>query len=318
MRTTLVCLAIALSVGACKKSGSGGGGGGGGGGTGGWLVGVDGLMVNVQTTGESRTYPLDSKETLSALACRYAQEAWVVGDHGTLLFTDDAGETWHPQIVPTTADLHAVATQDAGPVFIAGDGALLTSSDSGAHWTALGDGSRGFVALAAAQEGDTVLALADDGAVFSIEDGQLVDRGSFAGARALAISPDGQTALVVGDRMIARSADGGRHWLPVTGAPDTRFDAVRVDDTGEALAAGSGGVLARIGSDGGLTRQLLGTSDLHTIHLADADYDAGGAGFAAGDGGRVFITTDGGWVWRDGPTLDRTVLAADMIGRGHL
>ena len=58
MKAVLVCLGIALAFGACKKSGTTGGPGGGGGGTGGWLVGTDGLMVNVSTSGTSQGYPL--------------------------------------------------------------------------------------------------------------------------------------------------------------------------------------------------------------------------------------------------------------------
>src|SRR5215813_2320650 len=150
MRAVLVCLGIVLAVGACKKNGTGGGGGGG---MGGWLVGSEGLMVNVETNGDSRGYALASSENLNGIACRYSGEAWVVGTHGTLLYTDDAGVSWRPQAVPTTADLRALATQDWGPVFVAGNGVFLTSTDTGAHWTSIGDGSVNFRSLAAAQEG---------------------------------------------------------------------------------------------------------------------------------------------------------------------
>jgi len=181
MKAVLVCLGIALAFGACKKSSTGPTPGGGGGGGTSWLVGTDGLMVNVSTTGTAQGYDLASKETLNRIACRYAGEAWVVGTHGTLLYTDDAGATWRPQPVPATANLRGIATQDAGPVFLAGDGVLLTSTDTGGHWTPLGDGRTNFVAIAAAQGAETALAVSDTGAVFSIESGQLVGRGSFAG-----------------------------------------------------------------------------------------------------------------------------------------
>src|SRR5215831_12447404 len=104
MRAVLVCLGIVLAVGACKKGTSGPTGGGGGGG---WLVGSAGLMVNVETSGASHGYPLASTENLNGIACRYSGEAWVVGTHGTLLYTDDAGKSWRPQTVPTSAELRA-------------------------------------------------------------------------------------------------------------------------------------------------------------------------------------------------------------------
>src|SRR5262245_41563340 len=105
MRTVLVCLSVVLAVGACKKSGTSGGGGGGGPPS--WLVGNGGLMVAVQTNGEARGYPLASAENLNGIACRYSGEAWVVGTHGTLLYTDDAGKSWRSQPVPTSAELRA-------------------------------------------------------------------------------------------------------------------------------------------------------------------------------------------------------------------
>jgi len=322
MKAVLVCLGIALAFGACKKTGStGGGGGGGGGGGSSWLVGTDGLMVNVNTSGYSQGYGLSAKDDLNKIACRYAGEAWVVGNSGTLLYTDDAGATWRPQPVPTTADLHGVATQDAGPVFIAGNGVLLTSSDTGAHWTALGDGQTNFVGVAAAQGAETALVVSDTGAVFSIENNQLVGRGNFAGARAIAVSPDGDSAIVVGDQLLARSSDGGHSWtaLPIgAGGAGVRFDDVRIDETGQALAVGTGGTIAHVMPGGAVILQQAGTADLHAVHLADADDDAESIGFAAGDGGHVLITRNGGTTWTAGPTVGGTVLGLDMIGAGHL
>ena len=317
MKAVLVCLGIALAFGACKKSGSTTGPGGGGGGTGGWLTGTDGLMVNVTTSGTAQGYPLSSKETLNRIACRYAGEAWVVGTHGTLLYTDDAGTTWQPQAVPATSNLRGIATQDAGPVFLAGDGVLLTTTDTGQHWTSLGDGRTNFVAVAAAQGAETALAVSDTGAVFSIENGQLVSRGSFAGARAVAISPDGDSAILVGDQLITRSSDGGRTWTPLAVAGNVRFDDVRIDETGEALAVGSGGTIAHIAPGGAVVLQQVGLADLHAIHIADSDDGAEAAGFAAGDSGQVFITRNGGSTWSPGPIVNGTVLGLDMIGAGH-
>ncbi len=318
MKAVLVCLGIALAFGACKKSSTGPTPGGGGGGGTSWLVGTDGLMVNVSTSGTAQGYDLSSKETLNRIACRYAGEAWVVGTHGTLLYTDDAGATWRPQPVPATANLRGIATQDAGAVFVAGDGVLLTSTDTGAHWTPLGDGRTNFVAIAAAQGAETALAVSDTGAVFSIESGKLVGRGSFAGARAVAISPDGDSAILVGDQLIARSSDAGRTWTPLAVSGNVRFDDVRIDETGEALAVGSSGTIAHVAPGGAVVLQQVGLADLHAVHIADSDDSAEAVGFAAGDSGRVFITRNGGSTWSPGPTVSGTVLGLDMIGAGHL
>jgi photosystem II stability/assembly factor-like uncharacterized protein len=313
MKVVLLSLGVVLSVGACKKSGGGGGGGGGG-----WLVGASGLMVNVQATGSTSGYSLSSTETLNAIGCRFDNEAFVVGNHGTLLYTNDGGSSWNTKAVPTTANLRTLGTQDFGPVFIAGDGVFMASTDSGASWKSLGDGSANFRSLAAAQDAETVLAVSEGGGLWRVENQQLVANGSMAGARAIAVTPDGVSAVVVGDNLIARSSDGGHTWSPLALAEGAQFDSVRIDGDGEAIAVGAAGALAHISAVGKVTIQHLGTADLHAIHISDDGDDSGAVGFAAGEPGRVWITHDGGVTWSPGPAMTQAVLGADIIGKGHL
>src|SRR6185503_19586804 len=291
MKVVILSIGLVLSVGACKKTSTGGGGGGGGTS---WLVGRSGLMINAQSSGTIAGYDLTSSETLNGIACRYSGEAWVVGDHGTLLYTDDAGKSWQAEPVPTNANLRSLATQDWGPVYIAGDGVFLTSTDTGAHWTSVGDGLTSFRSVAAAQEGETVLAVSEEGTLWSFENQQLVTRGSFAGARAVAVSPDGAVAVLVGDNMIARSTDAGHSWSQIAVPESIRFDDVRLDDDGNAVAVGSAGALARIDADGRVAVQHLGSADLHAVHISEVGYESDGLGFAAGEPGHVWITRDGG------------------------
>src|SRR4051794_25215677 len=116
MRTKLplVLFTTALAVTGCKKKGDGGGGGGGG-----RFVGTDGMMRNISGGQLGAPYALGETETLYGIACRGLGEAWVVGAHGTLLYTNDGGDEWSAEVLPTSADLRTLATQDTGPVFVA-------------------------------------------------------------------------------------------------------------------------------------------------------------------------------------------------------
>lgn len=312
MKVVILALGIALTFGACKR-GSGGGGGGGGGG--GWLVGRSGLMANVTSDGNASGYDLSTTETFNVIACRYLGEAWVVGTRGTLMYTNDGGQSWRPQGVPTTADLRALATQNWGPVFIGGDGVFFTSTDTGASWRSLGDGTVSFRSIAAAQDAETVLALSEDGGLWSYESGQLVQRTTIAGARTVAVSRDGQVAIIVGDNLITKSTDAGRTWSPLPVGESIRFDDVRLDGEGDATAVGSAGALAHISADNEVVVQRVGNADLHTIQLT-YDNDEG-LGFTAGDGGQVWITQDDGWTWSAGPNVGGTALSMDQIGSYH-
>jgi photosystem II stability/assembly factor-like uncharacterized protein len=310
LKVAILCVALTAAVG-CKKNTSGGGGGGTG-----WLVGRDALMENVTQDGVAKPYDLGATDTtLNGIACRYSGEAWVVGSTGTLLYTNDGGKSWSAQSVPTAADLRTLATQDFGPVFVAGDGVFLTSTDTGAHWTSLGDGVTSFRSMAAAQEGSTVLAVSDKGALWSYENDQLVHRGDYPGMRGVAVSPDGATVILVGNGIL-RSTDGGQHFSTLAVDRSITFEDVRIGDGGNAVAVGANGAIANISLGGLVGVQHVGTATLHTLHIADLDSDDA-VGYAAGEGGQVLITRDGGASWVFGPQVGKTVLGIDEIGDGH-
>jgi photosystem II stability/assembly factor-like uncharacterized protein len=312
LKVAILCVALTAAVG-CKKSNSPTGGGGGGGG---WLVGSDALMKNITPDGDiAQTYQLGTSDTLNGIACRYAGEAWVVGSTGTLLYTNDGGKSWSVQSVPTQADLRTLATQDFGPVFVAGDGVFLTSSDTGAHWASFGDGVTSFRSMAAAQEGSTVLAVSDKGALWSYENNQLVHRADYPGMRGVAVSPDGATVILVGSGIL-RSTDGGQHFSSLAVDSSIAFEDVRIGDAGNAVAVGANGAIASIAVGGAVTVQTVGTATLHTLHIADLDSEDA-VGYAAGEGGQVLITHDGGLHWAFGPNVGATVLGVDEIGDGH-
>lgn len=318
MRTklALVLLTAALAIPGCKKKGGTGDGGGGGGG---WFVGTEGMMRKVENGRLGAPYGLGATEQLNGIACRGFGEAWVVGAHGTLLYTNDGGEDWSAEVLPTTADLRALATQDAGPVFIAGDGVFFTATPDSltgfAAWTQIGDGVAKFRSLAAAQQGQTVLALSDDGALWSYAQGALTRRMTIAGARSVAVSPDGMTALIAGDGL-ARSTDGGSTWTKLATNTGAVFEDAHVDDDGGGVAVGKAGVVALFDAEGRVLHQQVGTADLHTMHVAGWSASAL-EGYTAGDGGQTWITHDGGWTWSAGPNVGATVLGVDEIGAGH-
>ena len=310
-KVVLLCCVVALASVGCKKKGGGGGG---------WLVGEQGLMANVQgdgTLGEG--YDLGATEQLNAIACRYLDEAWVVGNSGTLLYTADAGASWDAHDLGTAANLRALATQDAGPVFIAGDGVFFTAipdfATGAATWQQLGDGTTRFRSIAAAQRASTVLAVADDGSVWSYVKGSEVELQrimTLDDARAIAVSPNGQHAIVVGNG-ISRTSDGGATWSLAEQSPH-RFNAVRIDDAGDAVAVGTNGSVAKIDAEGRVLLQTLGGgAELMSLHVLGYSK----RGYAAGNGGQIWLTQDGGWTWTPGPNVHRTVLGIDEIGDGH-
>ncbi|MEO8698428.1 MAG: hypothetical protein ABI867_00255 [Kofleriaceae bacterium] len=302
----LAALAAVGSTG-CKKRGGGGGG---------WLVGSEGMMAQVDKNGQlGEGYDLGATENLNGIACRYEAEAWVVGAHGTLLYTADGGESWESQNVGTNADLYALATQDSGPVYLAGDGVFLTANPNyttgEATWQQLGDGVTKYRGVAAAQHADTVLAIGQEGSVWFLAGVQMKKQTTLANMRAIAVSPNGVNAIVVGDGAW-RSHDAGITWTAVTVDSSFAYQSVRIDDNGDAIAVGNAGLVSKIDIEGRVLTQRVGTADFKTVHTGYT-----GTGYASGVGGQVYLTHDGGWSWTAGPVVGGTVLAADEIGAGH-
>jgi photosystem II stability/assembly factor-like uncharacterized protein len=299
MRECLVVVCIVAAAAGCKKSGGGGGG---------WLVGDQGMLVHVDDDGVLvKTDELATDQPLYALACRYAGEAWAAGAHGTVRYTVDDARTWTPQAVPTTADLHALATLTTGPIFIGGDGVFLVSRDSGTTWTAQHIDAN-LRSLAASHDGSLVLAVASDGGVWSYDGSQLVRRATVPGARAVAL--DGTTAFIAGAG-IARSDDGGSTWRPI--AVGSSVNDLRVSSSGDVIAVGAAGTIVHVDANGTASVEHVGSADLHAIHIAEAD----GVGFAAGDGGELLVSDDGGATWAVAPRLPHTVWSVDEIGYDH-
>jgi len=303
-----VLLFAALVATGCKKRGTGGGGGGGGGG---WLIGSSGLMANINDDALVGEYDLGSEANLNAIACRYEAEAWAVGDDATVLYTNDGGTSWVSQTVPTTAQLRTLATQDDGPVFLGGDGTFLVTNDGGVTWTQLGDGATSFRSMSAAQAGTGVLAVSDDGGLWSYDRGTLTRRSTIEGARAVHQTPDGSIVMTAGAG-IARSLDGGVTWRPLVVDPSIVFDDLRVKEDGTAVAVGANGAIANVALDGTVSVQYVVDQTLHTIYIHDDEM-----GYAGGDNGQVLITEDSGLTWRLGPNLGRTVRGVDGIGFNH-
>jgi hypothetical protein len=150
------------------------------------------------------------------------------------------------------------------------------------------------------------------GALFSYENGALVHRGTYAGARSR--SPDGQTVLLAGSGIL-RSTDGGhnfrRSWSTRRSPSKTFGSAMKETQSQSARRA-----RYHRSTGGAVSVQRVGTATLHTLHIADLD-STDAVGYAAGDGGQVLLTFDGGATWTLGPNLGRTVFGVDEIGEGH-
>lgn len=312
--TTLIASAL-FAAGGCKKKDGGSPGPGPGGG---WLVGEDGLMAAVETSGTlGPGYDLGSDHDLLGIACRGLDTAFVVGEVGTFLRTFDGGASWEVIDLDTTRTLRSVAAADDA-VYVAGDGLLLRSPDRGTTWASLPvEPSASWTSVSAAH-GGVALALGASGGVWrhDLVRDTFASVESLAGARVVAMSHDGAHAVVAGaGRTILRSDDSGLTWRPIDLGQEAELYDAWVTGAGETMAVGADGLLIRVSAADTIAVSTIATQTLRTIHI-----NARGVGLAAGDDGVVMHTADGGGTWSQLPLgIDRDIFAVDEVaGDGHL
>lgn len=272
--------------------------------SGAWLVGDEGEMLRLAADGEVQTYPLDTTADLTAITCVGEQTAWVAGENGLVLHTNDAGQTWTQVDVDTDAHLRSVAasepaTEGTEVVAVVGDdGAFWRSADGGEHWAAVEGPAAHFTGVAVDDDGELTLATTMDGSIWRSEGGAPAQQVFFAQSEvlhAISIGGDGEIATAVGDLgLLVTSHDAGETWEPLA-LPTTRhLYAVHVGHHGDlTIAVGEAGIVVSIDDRGTSTQELLDPAlSLRGLHLRTF-----GPGQAVGDTGIVLLTEDAGTTW---------------------
>ena len=236
----------------------------------------------------------DIAELLRGVWFLDASRGFAIGSAGALWTTDDGGATWTARASGTGADLRAIQFIDAQHGWIAG--------------------TQG-----------TILATADGGATWTAQ-----ATGSTANLAAVSFtSPtDGWT---VGDRegatALLRTLDGGRTWSRVTSAPvGTWSDVAFVDRqsgwlVGSALFEGDtrGTIYHTTDGGGTWTRQWLAPHHFHHLHdlevLSPTTAWVAGQRASSGVGEIKLVTHDGGATWSDAAPSGSEVglLAVDFV-----
>ena len=189
--------------------------------------------------------------------CR-VQQAWAVGEEGTIVATINGGDAWDDQTSTTTQHLNAVTFVDASRGWAVGHaGVILTTGNGGATWTSQASG-------------------------ISTE---LTD---------VAFAADGLHGWTVGaGGVILATMDGGSHWAPQSAGSGFAWRLTGVDavDATHAWAVAEWGKIVAT-SNGGAnwSLQASGTDrDLAAVAFADATH-----GWVCGQFGTMLVTSSGG------------------------
>ena len=240
-----------------------------------------------------------------------ANVAWIAAEDGALLATSDGGATWSLVDLQTSAHLRAIQ-QAGGDGWAVGDGGLVRrTTNQGASWTPQDAGTLNALHGVAVFDADHAWAVGDGGIVVATSDGgatwSLVQTGAprlyavhfsdeFTG---LAV---GQGGAIVATTRRRRDLGCGGEWHAATTCARSRASARRAHGL-PAPAARS--CAAPTPARPGCRATRRSTATLYAIAFRDAL-----EGWAAGEGGTLLHTTDGGANW----TLEGAGTAATLRG----
>jgi photosystem II stability/assembly factor-like uncharacterized protein len=215
-----------------------------------WAVGDLGVVIR---TGDgahwrgvdiSGAVPMDGQvqeRIYNAVAFSDAEHGWIVGEFGTTLRSDDAGETWTGTrtFVDAVEELYLfdVSAADARRAAAVGlGGSVVVTDDGGATWRGRSvDTSAGLFGVAWADERAAVVG--DRGQIYATDDGGTRWRAAkrprlFNWIQAVTRA-DGPRLYAVGEKgLILASDDGGVSWSQLLGREPPPEAAVSIPEPG--------------------------------------------------------------------------------------
>ena len=254
--------------------------------------------------------------------------AIAVGSGGTVLTSDDNGESWTERDSRSSATLFSVAfdASTARAIAVGDRGTVLTSSDNGATWS-VSDSDSSNVLSSVAFDASTARAIAvgDQGTVLTSDDsGRFWTKREFGsvspllsvtfaastgraiavglgsdfetdGKRAWGINPLGDFERGLGATVFT-SEDYGTTWTERDSGPSLRFTFVAFDARiGRAIAVGSIGTVFT-SDDYGRTWTVHASDFRENLNSVTFDASTGRV-YAVGDDGTVVASNDGGDTW---------------------
>lgn len=264
------------------------------------MVGEEGLIRKTRDRGLNWKNDRNAggkHSTLLAVECFDSLNAIAVGEYGAVVVTEDGGEHWESRESGTTAVLTDISYIDRDNVmavgwyylgdrayFTPGAGIMIRSSDGGRSWMKVWQGSE---------------------RTYSEEDIVSVSRVDFF---------DASFGIVTGGRrsyqkipVALRTTDGGLHWEEHQMDDEGEVHAIKCIGGERAVAASTEGLY--LSTDGGRAWSLIRGNDFRSLSFARG----GMIGMAAGLGGGLVRTTDGGSRWNAVHVASETSFPVVMV-----
>jgi photosystem II stability/assembly factor-like uncharacterized protein len=232
------------------------------------------------------------------------KSGWIVGEEGTVLHTDDGGETWSRQDSGTNKNLLKICAADGQTALAVGaDGAIVRTTDGGSHWksatspkmitlfdVALPEKNVGWIA----GEFSTILATTDGGQTWTLASGG--NTGDFTVGPFFTVAfTDPQHGTAAGlSGEISVTSDGGKTWQAQKLPDQVASYVVTEDSASKKLWTGGNGGKMFVQSPGGQWQEAPRATFQDLTDIAFA----GNQGVAVGLNGTILLTENAGEKWQ--------------------
>ena len=221
-----------------------------------------------------RHYPVLEGNKLRAVVFANENEGWIAGTEGVILHTSDGGNNWSHQECGTKENLWDITFFDTDTGWAVGEnGRLMRTINGGTVWKQT--------------QFDTIT-----GDIYGVA------------------FEDGQNGWAVGEfGTVVRTTDGGRSWARDTSGTDQILRSVTLFGN-VALAVGNAGTVLRATKQSEWSDwsvDTLGTNSLWAVTLANE-----ATGWAVGENGAIWHTTDDGVTWSE-QTSDVSETLTDVV-----
>ncbi len=273
--------------------------------------------------------PYPTSNTLLAVKFITPQKGWVAGEQGTILHTEDGGETWEIQESGTEQSITSIAfvNEKVGWAVIGREGTIIHTEDGGMTWTKqtqinaviksinIINEKEGWAVggLSERTEKDTIV----KGVVLHTTDGGRTWKTENTGINHAMVSVhfiNSQTGWILGEDKIYRTKNGGKTWeksnlpqddFPIFGVPGHgQVLSMTNWDRGEVTFADEKNGWIVIGfslifhsADGGKTwknQRRTGSMDYTFDHISFSDPKTGCVA-----GSHILCTDNGGKTWSE-------------------
>jgi photosystem II stability/assembly factor-like uncharacterized protein len=246
-------------------------------------------------------------ESLTSVSFVSANNAWAVGDEGTILRTTDGGTNWsRAQNLPASAqnvNLRGVFFRSVALGWAVGEnGTILKTTDGGDNWTPQNSGVTVLLSGVYFKSNADGLAVGDGGTILKTANGgdnwAAQNSGVTVPLRGVYFREGSQRAWAVGNSgTIVATSDNAVNWAAQNSGVTAQLYGVHFVDVDNGWAIGEGGTILKTTNGGTLWSVKTLPASAQNVNLRGVFFRSVALGWAVGENGTILKTTDGGDNW---------------------